>query len=132
MQASLRNYDGCFRLLIAAGANLDHQRDVRECETHMRVSVKSHHLSLFLAVSAVSYFHQSCDDIILSLLNSCISLFMYRAWITRWAVVLSVQDGNTAAMIACEGDKGCLRLLIAAGVDLERKNHVRELMGTSV
>ena len=51
----------------------------------------------------------------------------------RWVVVLSVQDGNTAAMIACEGGKeSCLRLLIAAGIDLERKNNVRELMGTSV
>ena len=50
MQASIRNHEGCLRLLIAAGANLDHQRDVRECESHMRVSVKSHHLSRFLAV----------------------------------------------------------------------------------
>ena len=41
-------------------------------------------------------------------------------------VVLSLKDGETAAMVtSSDGHQGCLRLLIASGVDLEQKSNVR-------
>ena len=50
---------------------------------------------------------------------------MRHACIVFAYVCLFVQDGKTAAMIACEkGHEGCLRLLIAAGIDLQLQDKV--------
>ena len=41
--------------------------------------------------------------------------------------LLSVQGGSTAAMAAASyGKESCLKLLIAAGVNLEQKDNVRQ------